>query len=544
MSSERSAEHHYVSLLIASFRKYPEAPAFLPYIGRDDAWERVTYREIEQRLVVTQTYWRDTLAPLNLQPRDVVGFWLTGRKLSDLLNTIAVCALGYVPQYFSGYFGNSSVVLDLLAKSGGKVFIVDPNFEAQVTNVRSDGSSVPRFRTLEYGDMTRLVSQSTAPEKLILDLASVAPVARDDVAALFHSSGTTGGTPKIIPSTFKMITSMVGGKWPNILVRPADGRQPVMNTLGNVAHIGSIHLFLGSIHVGACMVQTSSMDIPDKEFLNIVRLHRLSTVVLYATFLGRLINSAQQDPEMKDALKSIDQIIHTGVALHKEEEEWAYANGIKIVTSYGTTETAPLLKSTTESPVLYPIPGANPVFLPYQDQDKSADGVQLYEVVVPSTADDCPPPEMCGEDGYYHTNDLFEKVGDGWVYRGRGGDWIKILGGFCDTKNVEDTVRKLCSDLVHDVVMVGTGRLYPVLIVESAVSGLSEEDKKRISQEIVDRTAEFNRRLFIHERVEDPKRVFVVEKGTLPRTKEKGNIRRAATEELFEKELDLVSERA
>ncbi len=67
--------------------------------------------------------------------------------------------------------------------------------------------------------------------------------------------------------------------------------------------------------------------------------------------------------------------------------------------------------------------------------------------------------------------------------------------------------------------MVGTGRLYPVLIVESAASGLSEEDKKRISQEIVDRTAEFNRRLFIHERVEDPKRVFVVEKGTLPRTK-------------------------
>ena len=75
MSSERSAEHHYISLLISSFRKYPDAPAFLPYIGRDDAWDRVTYRDIEQRLVATQTYWRDTLAPINLQPRDVVGFW-------------------------------------------------------------------------------------------------------------------------------------------------------------------------------------------------------------------------------------------------------------------------------------------------------------------------------------------------------------------------------------------------------------------------------------------------------------------------------------
>ena len=102
--------------------------------------------------------------------------------------------------------------------------------------------------------------------------------------------------------------------------------------------------------------------------------------------------------------------------------------------SYGTTETAQLLKTSPGSSILRPIPGANPVFLPHQDQDKGAGGVQLYEVVVPSAADDCPPPEMCGTDGYYHTNDLFEHVEDGWVYRGRGGDWIKILGGFCDTK--------------------------------------------------------------------------------------------------------------
>ena len=102
--------------------------------------------------------------------------------------------------------------------------------------------------------------------------------------------------------------------------------------------------------------------------------------------------------------------------------------------SYGSSETNQLLKTSPGSSILRPIPGANPVFLPFEDHDKSADGVQLYEVVVPSTADDCPPPEMCGADGYYHTNDLFEQVEDGWVYRGRGGDWIKLLGGFCDTK--------------------------------------------------------------------------------------------------------------
>ena len=103
--------------------------------------------------------------------------------------------------------------------------------------------------------------------------------------------------------------------------------------------------------------------------------------------------------------------------------------------SYGTTETAQLLKTSPGSSILRPIPGANPVFLPHQDQDKGAGGVQLYEVVVPSTADDCPPPEMCGADGYYHTNDIFEKVDDdGYVYRGRAGDWIKTVDGFVDTK--------------------------------------------------------------------------------------------------------------
>ena len=67
--------------------------------------------------------------------------------------------------------------------------------------------------------------------------------------------------------------------------------------------------------------------------------------------------------------------------------------------------------------------------------------------------------------------------------------------------------------------MVGTGRLYPCLIVESAAIGLTVEEKARIAQGIVDRTADFNKRLFIHERIEDPKRVLIVEQGTLPRTR-------------------------
>ena len=70
--------------------------------------------------------------------------------------------------------------------------------------------------------------------------------------------------------------------------------------------------------------------------------------------------------------------------------------------------------------------------------------------------------------------------------------------------------------------MVGTGRLYPCLVVESVAKGLAEADRQRISREIVNRTAEFRTRLFPHERIEDAKRVLVVEQGTLPRTKVSG----------------------
>ncbi len=56
-------------------------------------------------------------------------FRLTGRKVTDLVNTIAISSLGYTPQFFSGYFSGLSVVIELLVKSGGKAIIIDRSFQ-------------------------------------------------------------------------------------------------------------------------------------------------------------------------------------------------------------------------------------------------------------------------------------------------------------------------------------------------------------------------------------------------------------------------------
>ncbi len=58
----------------------------------------------------------------------------------------------------------------------------------------------------------------------------------------------------------------------------------------------------------------------------------------------------------------------------------------------------------------------------------------LYEVVITAEANDYPPPALVAADGFYHSNEIFKKVEHGWVYRSRAGNWMKVLGGFVDTK--------------------------------------------------------------------------------------------------------------
>ena len=72
---EPSVEHHYVATIAPAFDEYADLPVFRPYLDRDDLWDTVTYRQLQQQLSIAQAHWKSTLAPLGLKPLDVVGFW-------------------------------------------------------------------------------------------------------------------------------------------------------------------------------------------------------------------------------------------------------------------------------------------------------------------------------------------------------------------------------------------------------------------------------------------------------------------------------------
>jgi len=102
---------------------------------------------------------------------------------------------------------------------------------------------------------------------------------------------------------------------------------------------------------------------------------------------------------------------------------------------------------------------------------------------------------------------------------------------------IEDNVRTTCGELVFECVVVGNGRPSPALFVEA--SERCTIDSEELRGEIIRRMKQFHSRRFIHEQI-TTEHIVVVERGTLPRTATKGNVRRQAVEDQYKELLDSI----
>ncbi|KAF8212999.1 hypothetical protein K438DRAFT_1534369, partial [Mycena galopus ATCC 62051] len=117
-----------------------------------------------------------------------------GSKSYDLINMLGVSAAGYVPRLFSRVYSNADVVWGLLAASNAKALILDDAFSSL-----SGTCPVPTFVSLASSDLHIWVQ--------VLDELMATDV--DDIALIFHSSGTTSGVPKLIRSTHGWIMTYI-----------------------------------------------------------------------------------------------------------------------------------------------------------------------------------------------------------------------------------------------------------------------------------------------------------------------------------------------
>lgn len=262
---------------------------------------------------------------------------LTGHKYSDFVHIYAISAAGFVPQVFSSRYlaQGIAVIGDLLKACNGKALLVDAEYIDHTA-----GFSLP----------TRIIPDlSSSESKFPADIPTLPEVQNDDIAMIFHTSGTTGGKPKPIPETHRWIKNQCDVHWRTVGVWQGtfDG-QDVINTLGNFAHVGtamsecffvlynfdslalcllgSVINYLAPKH--GCAIQTPRADFSAEELLAMIEYGGVNRLQLYAPWLSNLISIARRDPRVLNSLRGMRQIAYTGTALNPEDEAWIRTNDI------------------------------------------------------------------------------------------------------------------------------------------------------------------------------------------------------------------------
>ena len=155
---------------------------------------------------------------------------LTGEYVTDLVHLYGLARAGYVPELFSLKFSlpGQAVVRDLLRECNGKALIYDAHFAALVDEI-----DLPKHTLVDI-DIQDL-SHDTAASSSLRPLPTVS---EEDVAIIFHTSGTTGGRPKPVPQSHKWCKTHSMVCWKGIWQGDFD-TPDVVNNIGSFAHMGA-----------------------------------------------------------------------------------------------------------------------------------------------------------------------------------------------------------------------------------------------------------------------------------------------------------------
>ncbi|KAJ6610106.1 hypothetical protein B0H10DRAFT_1954146 [Mycena sp. CBHHK59/15] len=545
----------HLTVLETSACRYPLSPVFkLPRsdsqstYGQD--WHSVTYRQFHNDVENFAGHWLHTLTQSGIAPGSVVGVWIGGYTYTDVLHIYGMSRAGYVPQLFSLRLPNPDVIYELLRKANAKALVHESTFASVLQD-----SPFPTHLALGMEDID--VTGEPLPE-----LRRVQP---EDIAFYFHTSGSSGGSPKLVPCSHRWLDATVM-KSSQTSAPQNPARQDVTVWMGSMCHIGQtfstlsscspfgfseanfdlLKVLIGSLQHGSSVIQPTQILFSSEELVAMVHQCGLNRLNQFAAFLAMHIRNAKSDPKLLQVLSSMDEVLYSGMPLPREEEEWAYRNGIKLRNLFGSTEAGATLLSIGDAgnnaSLLQPLAGTAYRFAPIKDQSQTEAAHQstarMLEFVILAESGDCPDSSLRHADGHFHTGDLFQEVAPGqYVSRGRDDDWIKSENSLrCDTKSIEDNVRMTCGSLIGECIVVGSGRPSPVLFVEPN----TDMDPEKLKKEIIRKTRQFHSRRYLHERITSTNMIVIVPPKTLPRTLTKGNIRRKAVEEAYKSQLDQI----
>ena len=121
---------------------------------------------------------------------------MSGFTYTDVLHIYGISRAGYIPQLFSLKLPNPTVVHELLNRAGAQALIYDASFESLLKD----------FPLPIYGALTSDRLERLEPTPVLLPDISQS---QDDIAFIFHTSGSTSGSPKLVPMSYRWLSTVV-----------------------------------------------------------------------------------------------------------------------------------------------------------------------------------------------------------------------------------------------------------------------------------------------------------------------------------------------
>ncbi|KAJ7624677.1 hypothetical protein FB45DRAFT_980034 [Roridomyces roridus] len=501
----------------------------IPKSGFPQEWVDVTVAVFSSEVDQVACTLLADLQAKEIPSRSVIGMLMDGRPYLDFVYTIALSRLGYVPLMIPPRSMDESIISELMRKAETKAIVYDASLVSSITNY-----ALAATRITPINDIA--CDSSSLPS--IQDLPS-----DTDVCFIYLTSGSTSGSPKLVPITQRFVTMNRNAEVDTMQDDNKDDIQDVFLNRGK---------YLVCLFTGSCIVYPPRTSTTTQDLFTLVDICGLNRMAMFGTFLSPHIQAAMGDQATLELLKGMRSISYSGVHLPIVEDDWCFHNGIHLVGMYAMTECGArllciLMTTVPGKPSRYlrPIPTISCRFDPVSktDDQSAADheSTQLFEFILLAGSPRLPQSHLLAPDGHFHSGDLFEDQPDGsYVFRGRNDDWIKTKSAYwCDTKSIEDKVHETCGDLIKQCIVVGSFRPSPALFIEPNAG--SPHEHESLKDTILARMHEFNIRCYVSESITDKRLIFVVDQGVLPRTM-KGNLRHAAIEHQYSTMLDEVYE--
>lgn len=128
-----------------------------------------------------------------------------GFTYNDVVIVYGITRAGYIPQLFTLRLPNPLAIYSLMQRAGAAALVYESCFSASVVD-----SPVPIFLAVPQDSID--VTGATLPH--------LPPVSDDDIAFVFHTSGSTSGSPKLVPCTYRWLGSAIHKS--NLISKPAN----------------------------------------------------------------------------------------------------------------------------------------------------------------------------------------------------------------------------------------------------------------------------------------------------------------------------------